>query len=208
MLGYWIVNELDFEPGAKGCAAIITRVVVDRHDASYATVNPVPRPIAVAELPAIADLLAGGNTVVCCGGGGIPVARDQNGFTRATIGVVDPDATAALLATQLRADLLLLTTDVEGVYADFDGNRSEPVRNASCNQLRSIVLAPDSMGRKITAACDFVEATGGRAVIGNLRDAADLIHGTGGTQIHASGHAAAQHEQAVDAAWGMVGGVQ
>lgn len=206
MLGYWIVNELDHEPGAKPCAAVITRVIVDRDDPAFVASVPSPRPVAIAELPAIADLLVGGNTVVCCGGGGIPVARDGDGFKYATIGTIDPDETAALLARELRADLLMLVTDVDAVYADFASDRAEPIRDATTRQLRSINIAPDTIGRKIAAACDFVEATGARAVIGNLRQAAELIAGSRGTQIHPYGRTAERREAAMDAAWDMVGG--
>ena len=143
-----------------------------------------PRPTAVLELPAIADLLSGGNTVVCGGGGGVPVASDDDGVLRGVPAVVDKDLTAALLAIELRADRLVLLTDVEGVYLNFGTPRAELLRSPTTEQLRSMTIAAGSMGPKVEAACAFAEATGATATIGSLADMIRVVAEEAGTSVH------------------------
>ncbi|MDX1384718.1 MAG: carbamate kinase, partial [Thermoanaerobaculia bacterium] len=87
----------------------------------------------------------------------------------------------SLLARELGADLLLLLTDVDGVYRDWGRPGATRIPTASVPELRSLHLEEGSMAPKVEAACRFVEATGGRAVIGALGDAAGLARGEGGT---------------------------
>jgi len=95
--------------------------------------------------------------------------------------VVDKDLTAALLARELRAEWLLLLTDVAGVHGEWP-SRDAPMREARVSELRKMRLDPGSMGPKAEAACRFVEA-GGRAAIGRLEDARRVIAGSAGTQV-------------------------
>jgi carbamate kinase len=191
LIGYWLVRELDLALDAKHAAALVTRVLVDRDDPTFANpdkfvgesysegeahalssaygwtmmaqeamswrrVVPSPVPVAIPELPAIADLLASGSTVVCCGGGGIPVVRDADGVLHGVVAVVDTDLTSALLATQLGADLLLLT-DVDAVHSDYGTEHGVPIRHTSAEQLRQLHFAAGSMGPKVRAACDSLK---------------------------------------------------
>jgi carbamate kinase len=142
-----------------------------------------PRPITVLELPAIADLLSSGNTVVCGGGGGVPVASDDDGVLRGVPAVIDKDHTAALLAIELRADRLVLLTDVDGVYVNFGTPHAELLRSATTEQLRSMTIAAGSMGPKVEAACSFAEATGATATIGSLADMIRVVSGEAGTAV-------------------------
>jgi carbamate kinase len=164
-------------------------------------VVPSPAPVAIVELPAIADLLSAGNTVVCCGGGGIPVRRDGDGVMHGVAAVVDKDATSALLATQLKAEVLLLLTDVDAVYSEYGTDRGVAIRHATVEQLRALQFSPGSMGAKVQAACDFAEASGRTAAIGSMTDALRVLAGDAGTQIRSSSDAARRQEAAVDAAW-------
>jgi carbamate kinase len=168
---------------------------------SWRRVVPSPAPVAILELPAIADLLSAGSTVVCCGGGGIPVRRDEDGLLHGVAAVVDKDSTSALLATQLKADVLLLLTDVDAVYSEYGTDRGVPIRHATVEQLRQLQFSAGSMGAKVQAACDFAEATGRTAAIGSMTDALRVLAGDAGTQIRSSSEAARRQEAAVDAAW-------
>jgi xylulose-5-phosphate/fructose-6-phosphate phosphoketolase len=74
--------------------------------------------------------------------------------------VVDKDLTASLLAIKLKADALLLLTDVDAVYTDFDAPHAAAINQAEAADLRTMAFPAGSMGLKVQAACDFVEATG------------------------------------------------
>lgn len=147
-------------------------------------VVPSPQPVEILELVAIRVLLDAGVVVVCAGGGGIPVVPDGMGGFRGVEAVIDKDLAAALLAIRLEADVLVLLTDVDGVYEGFGAGAASARRidQAGVADLRGLGLPAGSMGPKVEAACRFVEA-GGRAAIGALEDAAALVEGLAGTQV-------------------------
>ncbi len=146
-------------------------------------VVPSPTPHAIVEAPAIRMLVNGGFVVVCSGGGGIPVVRDERGLMMGVEAVVDKDLSAALLARELEADMLIIVTDVDGVYLDYGTDAATRVQQATPRQLRALQLPAGSMGPKVEAACAFVEATGKRAVIGSLHEVTALVEGRGGTLV-------------------------
>jgi carbamate kinase len=141
-----------------------------------------PEPRKIRELRTIARLVEAGVLVVCAGGGGIPVVDAPGPEIRGVEAVVDKDYSAALLATGVGADRLLLLTDVDAVYEDWDGKRERAIRSAPPEFLRGLKLAPGSMGPKVEAACRFAEA-GGDARIGRLEDARAILQGEAGTQV-------------------------
>jgi carbamate kinase len=164
------------------------RLAVERgwtvgHDgAAFRRLVASPEPRAVVELRAIERLLDAGAVVVCAGGGGIPVVAERHG-RRGVEAVIDKDLTAALLATELRADSLIMLTDVPFVERDWGTDDARAIDRATPDELRSISFAPGSMGPKVEAACRFVEATGGEAIIGALADLCSIASGEAGTRI-------------------------
>lgn len=156
---------------------------VRRDGTSWRRVVPSPRPRELVELPVITNLLNAGVGVVCCGGGGIPVVRNDDGHLQGIEAVIDKDRTAALLAEMLGADALLLLTDVSAVEVDFGSPSARELRSTSVDELRQLEFPAGSMGPKVEAACDFVQATGHDAAIGRLEDAEALLLGTKGTII-------------------------
>jgi carbamate kinase len=126
-------------------------------------------------------LIDAGVLVVCTGGGGIPVAI-ANGVLHGVEAVIDKDLAAARLAEDINADVLILLTDVPGVFRVLDRPDSM-IREVQPATLKSMRLAAGSMGPKAEAACRFVERTRRRAAIGTLEDAPALVAGTAGTQI-------------------------
>lgn len=142
--------------------------------------SPLPR--RIVEIETARTLLEHGTTVVLAGGGGVPVVDGPRGLTGVDA-VVDKDFVAALVATRLEADLLVLLTDVPAVMIDFGTPQQQEIRHVSAGNLRASTFAAGSMGPKVTAACGFATDTGGRAAIGSLADAADVIAGSAGTQI-------------------------
>ena len=150
---------------------------------AYRRVVPSPEPRRIIELAAIQLLVQAGALVSCVGGGGIPVVTTPSGTIHGIEAVIDKDLAAALLATSLGADALLLLTDVDAVYADWGTPQAQPLHHASPQQLRQYAFAGGSMAPKVEAVCQFVEQTGGIAGIGQLGDAAAILAGKTGTLV-------------------------
>lgn len=147
-----------------------------------------PRPQRVIETPLIRMLLENAVVVVCAGGGGVPVVRDESGELRGVEAVVDKDLTSAVLAESLDADVLLVLTDVPAVMRDYGTAQQQPIRQATPASLRALDLPSGSMGPKVEAVSRFVELTGGMAAIGALGDVTEILAGRAGTVVTPSGH--------------------
>ncbi|MCZ4508213.1 carbamate kinase [Streptomyces sp. ActVer] len=144
--------------------------------------SPVPE--RVVEADTIHELLSNGTLVICAGGGGVPVTTDDDtGALSGAEAVIDKDLTAALLAEELRADFLLILTDVPNVYAGYGTPDQRPVLDATPAELRKGGFPDGSMGPKSEAAARFVERTGGLAAIGALDAAYEIVHGRSGTLV-------------------------
>ena len=168
-------------------------------------VVPSPGPLRIPELPSIADLLASGTTVVCGGGGGIPVAEDAAGALVGVEAVFDKDLTAAHLAVALDADRLLVLTDVGAVLRDFGTPRASPIRDLGLDDLAELDLPAGSMGPKIQACRAFTAATGRPSAIGALDEAAAVLAGAAGTTVRKDGPALTEHFGPVAAGPRLVG---
>ncbi len=147
-------------------------------------VVPSPAPRRIVEEATIATLVEAGVVPICAGGGGIPVVRDD-GRLRGVEAVIDKDRTSARLAAALGADLLLLLTDVDGVYRRWGAADAARIAALTEADAAALDLPDGSMGPKVAAALWFAGSTGGAAVIGRLQDAAALARGDGGTRITA-----------------------
>ena len=152
-------------------------------------VVPSPDPVDIVEAPTVRDLVREGSIVIACGGGGTPVYRDAELGLEGLDSVIDKDLAAAILAREIEASLLLILTDVEGVYRDFDTDRQELIREMSPAEgrelLKTDMLGEGSMGPKLAAAVEFVEQGGARAVIARLQSGAAALDGSTGTTIRA-----------------------
>jgi len=146
-------------------------------------VVPSPLPVAILNIGPIRLLVEAGVCVICAGGGGIPVVRGVDGKMEGVEAVIDKDRTAALLATALAADVLLMLTDVEAVFRDWGTPVQMPIGRITPGSLDGMEFASGSMAPKITSACDFVRAGGKLAGIGRLEDARAIVEGKAGTQI-------------------------
>jgi carbamate kinase len=153
--------------------------------AHHRRVVPSPEPRAIVELETLRLLVEAGVLVVCVGGGGIPVAVDREGRLSGVEAVIDKDLAAALLARGLKADALLLLTDVPVVEAEWGTPGARAIPRASPEELRQLSFAGGSMGPKVEAACRFVETTRGIAGIGALAHAREILAGDLGTLITA-----------------------
>ena len=150
---------------------------------AYRRVVPSPEPRRLIELPTIRLLVEAGAVVICAGGGGIPIVISPNEAIHGVEAVIDKDLAAALLATELKADGLLLLTDVDAVYSNWGSPKAQPLREVTPAQLKSYTFAPGSMLPKVDAACRFVEAQGGFVAIGRLEDGTKILAGKVGTMV-------------------------
>jgi carbamate kinase len=128
-----------------------------------------------------------GNLVITAGGGGVPVVRDDG--LRGIEAVVDKDKTSQLLGSKLGADTLVVLTDVEFAYVNYETPDQRPLRRLSAGELRAHLEAGEfgegSMQPKVEACLRFVEQGGERAVITSPEHLTDALTGEAGTQISA-----------------------
>ena len=142
-----------------------------------------PQPKRIFEIGAIRTLVENGTIVICAGGGGIPTMYDEQGLLQGVEAVIDKDLASALLAEQLDADLLVIATDVDGVYTGWGTAEQTRLGVITPDELDRLDLPAGSMGPKVTAACGFARTTGNEAVIGALTDIAEIVKGTAGTRV-------------------------
>ena len=145
-----------------------------------------PQPKQILEARVIELLVSHGVTVICAGGGGIPVVERSDGSLIGVEAVIDKDLASALLARQLHADHLLLLTDVDRVYVNWGTEAAKPIKKAGAGALNPEHFAPGSMRPKIEAAMGFAAETGRPASIGRLEAATAILAGAEGTRIDAA----------------------
>jgi len=150
-------------------------------------VVPSPKPVGIPEAATVADLMAAGDVVIACGGGGAAVYHDSELGLEGMDVIVDKDWAAAILAEQVEARVLLILTNVDGLYDDFGGPDQALIGRLTAGEARERLsaggLGKGSMRPKLAAATHFVERTGGSAVIAALDDGLEALQGRAGTWI-------------------------
>ena len=148
-------------------------------------VVPSPEPQSIVEIQPIMWLLDRGAVVICAGGGGIPTMHPTAGGAEilGVEAVIDKDLAGELLARDVNADLFLMATDVDGVYADWGTPQARRLGRVTVGELAGQQFAAGSMGPKVKAAARFAGKTGKRAAIGSLDDIAAIVAGEAGTNV-------------------------
>lgn len=172
---------------------------VARDGAAWRRVVASPRPLAILESSVIGVLLKRDVIVICAGGGGIPVARREEGGFTGVEAVVDKDRASALLARELSAEMLIMLTDVDAVYQNFGTPDARAIARVNPDRIDPADFAAGSMGPKVEAAVGFARATGHPAAIGRLEDAAAILAGTRGTRVDPAEPAVAYHTELIGA---------
>jgi carbamate kinase len=135
----------------------------------YRQVVPSPKPIDVVSKWIICDLIQAGRIVIAAGGGGIPVIIDGRGLFKGIEAVIDKDYVASLIAREVKADLFINLTTVDRVYLDYGTPNERPVEVMTIAQAREYLdqgqFPSGSMGPKIEAAIEYIEAGGEEALI-------------------------------------------
>lgn len=145
-------------------------------------VVPSPTPLKILDSDAICTLMDAGHMVICCGGGGIPVIAQGDGY-QGTEAVIDKDLTAAVLAQSINADHLLILTDADAVYENWGTPQARALRHVTPEELAPFAAPDGAMGPKAAAVIQFVKQTGNAAFIGALKDAPQVLAGEKGTCV-------------------------
>lgn len=161
--------------------------VVMISDGKFQRIVPAPVPKSIVEIDAIKALLDADQVVIACGGGGIPVLRQGNNLKGAAA-VIEKDRTASLLAKEIDADILLITTAVDQVSLNFGQPDEKPLSKMSIEEARQYIkdghFEFKSMQPKVEAGIEFVEAGNGRrAIITSMELAEKAVAGLAGTTI-------------------------
>ncbi|HBU6571928.1 TPA: carbamate kinase [Citrobacter amalonaticus] len=149
---------------------------------AFRRVVPSPQPKRIVESDAIQALIARDHLVICNGGGGVPVVEKADGY-HGLEAVIDKDLSAALLASQIHADALLILTDADAVYLDWGKPTQRPLAQVTPERLSEMQFDAGSMGPKVSACADFVSRCHGIAGIGSLADCPAILAGDKGTLI-------------------------
>ena len=164
--------------------------VRDEGGGKFRRVVPSPVPRKIIEMPAIARLVDAGQIVVCCGGGGIPVAVDQWGIVRGIAAVIDKDRTTGMLARELGAPTLVILTAVEYACIHYGQPNEERLRQITADKAEEYLNAghfgAGSMRPKIETAIDFVRHSSHAdavAIIAHANQLAAALDGQSGTRI-------------------------
>ncbi|MGD7733104.1 carbamate kinase [Propionibacteriaceae bacterium G57] len=159
----------------------------DRGDKGWRRVVASPDPQEVLDARALQSLLGAGFVVVAAGGGGIPVARKADGELQGVEAVIDKDLTAALLAGQVDADVLVIATDVAHAVIGWGTPEAREVGVVTLAEMEQIAaeghFASGSMGPKVEAALRFVRAGGPKSVITALDNITAAVTQDSGTVV-------------------------
>ena len=201
----------------ESTAVVLTRVEVDEMDPGFATptkpVGPVlsdkqvmtedwdiaetkngprrvvasPHPLRILDLDVIKSLVASNAIVICCGGGGIPVIEKDNHYVGVPA-VIDKDRLSALLAKEIQADALIISTAIDSVRTGFGTEKEVSHSILTISEARGYLESGEfpagSMGPKISSLIDAVESVDGlKSVLCQPGDAIKALRGDGGTTI-------------------------
>ncbi len=150
-------------------------------------VIPSPIPLRIVNRRIIQQLVDQGVIVITAGGGGIPVYIEIDGTYEGVDAVVDKDRASAVLAHDIDAQTLLILTNVDNVYINFDQPDQKKLEHVTVSELKKYLdeghFPPGSMGPKIEAAINFLESGGDEVLITSLDNAKKAIWGNAGTKI-------------------------
>ena len=155
----------------------------------FRRVVAAPKPIDIVEIEAIRTLADADQVVIARGGGGIPVIEQQHNLKGASA-VIEKDAIAAKLASDLHCDELIILTDVPCVYRDFGGENQSPVPSMTAAQAKALIaqgqFEAGTMLPKIEAAISYLDGNkDGRVLITSLQKVREAVRGRAGTIITA-----------------------
>ena len=163
-------------------------VMKEDSNRGWRRVVPSPQPIRIVEFDAIKTALDAGLLPIAVGGGGVPVSS-KDGILTGVEAVIDKDLASALLASELGAEILLISTGVEKVSINFGKENQKDLGNITLKELETYVaeghFPAGSMGPKVQAAIKFLKAGGAKVIITNPDNLGLAVDGKAGTHITA-----------------------
>lgn len=154
----------------------------------YRRVVASPKPKSVVQTSIIRDLTSKGYIVISVGGGGIPVYHNEKGELAGVEAVIDKDLASAQLAIDLKADLLVILTNVEQCYINFRKPNEIKLRDLNLDEATTYFdqghFTAGSMGPKVQAVIEFVQNTGNKAIITHIEKLTEALEERAGTLIH------------------------
>jgi carbamate kinase len=160
---------------------------VARGEHGWRRVVPSPQPLAIVEREEVKRLVAAGSIVIAAGGGGTPVYADPVLGLEGVDAVIDKDRAAAVLARDIGAEVLLVLTNVDGVYRGYGTAQPTLLRRLTVDEAERLLeegeLGRGSMAPKVEAAVAFVRAGGRQAHIARLDQGLPAVRGEAGTMI-------------------------
>ena len=195
LITYVVVDENDpgFQNPTKPIGPFYTEeqakglpYTLKKTDKGLRRVVASPKPVAIVERREIKKLIEMDFIVICCGGGGIPVIRKNRKF-RGVEAVIDKDLASSILAREIKADIFVIASDVQGAAINWGQDDQKMLRKVPLAEMEKYVkqgqFPAGSMGPKVEAVMQFTEATGNRGVICQLADIEKAIAGEAGTEI-------------------------
>ena len=194
-------TDPDFSSPSKPVGTVLNADEADYHreegwhitevtPGQFRRVVPSPTPIQIMEIESIRRAVEGGDLIIACGGGGIPVVLEPDIGLRGAAAVIDKDLASALLATELDGDTLVFLSAVDCVAIDFGKPTQRNIERMTIEDAQRWLdegqFPVGSMGPKVQGAINFLNASPkphARAIIGHLADATDVLAGTTGTLI-------------------------
>jgi carbamate kinase len=156
----------------------------------YRQVVPSPKPIDVVSKWVIRDLVQAGRIVIAGGGGGIPITIDGRGLFKGIEAVIDKDYVASLIAREVKVDMFIILTNIERACLDFGTPQERPIDVMTVSQAREYLsqgqFPPGSMGPKIEAAVEYIQAGGKEVLITTAGHLKAALLGRSGTRIAAA----------------------
>ena len=163
-------------------------VMVEDAGRGWRRVVPSPLPREIVERDAIDTLIKSGFIVVAVGGGGIPVVREHTGALAGVEAVIDKDLASSLLASELHADLLLISTAVEKAALNFKEPNQVDLHRVTLSEAKQYYeeghFAKGSMGPKVKAVINYLERGGSAALITMPETIGKALKGDTGTWIY------------------------
>jgi carbamate kinase len=174
------------EKTAKRLAKKKGWTVIEDAGRGWRRVVPSPDPKGHVEAPVIVDLVGKGFIVIASGGGGVPVI-EENGEIKGVEAVIDKDLAGEKLAEEVKADIFMILTDVNGAAINYGKPNERWLGKVTVDELKRYYeeghFKKGSMGPKVLAAIRFIEWGGERAIIASLDRAVEALEGKTGTQV-------------------------
>lgn len=192
-------NDIAFKNPTKPIGPFYTRkVAMDKkknlgwqvvEDAArgWRRVVPSPEPKEILGVDLIEKIIDMGILTIALGGGGIPVIKKENGSIIGSEAVIDKDRSSALLATVMKVDMFVISTDADKVYLNYKKENQQGLELVTLSEIKEYYnqghFPPGNMGPKIEAVIRFVEQSHNKAIITTFEYLPDAVIGKAGTTI-------------------------